>query len=80
MNDPMDSNAVAVGFALSNIFTGINDLRYFACTDHAEIALDCMQALCESLSDIDFDTSDEYEGYYDDSEFMEGWRAYGFYE
>lgn len=82
MKDPMDSNAVYVGFTLSNVSFGLKTLKEFAYTDHAEIVIDCMQKLFESLSDLDFDTSDEndIEGYYDDEEFSEGWRAYGFCE
>lgn len=82
MNDPMDSNAFYVGMTRSSISHEIKSLKGFACTDHAEIVLDCIENLIDSLSDCDFDTSEDSdkEGYYDNREFMEGWRVYGFNE
>jgi hypothetical protein len=82
MDNPMDSNEVCVGFIRNDVSFGLKTLKEFAYTERAEIVIDCMQKLFESLSDLDFDTSDDNynEGYCNDEDFSDGWRIYGFGE
>ena len=64
MNDPMESNAVYIGFAKQNVSSGVRDLKAVARTDRSKVVLDCISTLLNSLDDSDFDLSDDKgEGY-----------------